>query len=55
MVTSRRVNGIYLTKSGKARYNSEEKRKLNLMVTANQVMRRVTKICPNQRNYGDVI
>ena len=26
-----------------ARYNSEEKRKLNLMVTANQVMRRVTK------------
>ena len=43
MVTSRRVNGIYLTKSGKARYNSEEKRKLNLMVTANQVMRRVTK------------
>ena len=43
MVTSRRVNGIYLTKSGEARYNSEEKRKLNLMVTANQVMRRVTK------------
>ena len=38
MVTSQRVNGIYLTKSGKARYNSEEKRKLNLMVTANQVM-----------------
>lgn len=25
MVTSQRVNGIYLTKSGKARYNSEEK------------------------------
>ena len=43
MVTSRRVNGIYLTKSGEARYNSEEKRKLNLMVTANQIMRRVTK------------
>ena len=56
MVTSRRVNGIYLTKSGEARYNSEEKRKLNLMVTANQVMRHVTKkICPNLRNYGDVI
>lgn len=43
MVTSQRVNGIYLTKSGKARYNSEEKRKLNLMVTANQVMHHVTK------------
>ena len=57
MVTSRRVNGIYLTKSGEARYNSEEKRKLNLMVTANQVMRRVTKkkYVQNQRNYGDVI
>ena len=27
MVTSRRVNGIYLTKSGEARYNSEEKKK----------------------------
>ena len=43
MVTSSRINGIYLTKSGKASYNSEEKRKLNLMVTANQVMHRVTK------------
>ena len=43
MVTSQRVNGIYLTKSGKARYNSEEKRKLNLMVTANQIMRHSTK------------
>ena len=43
MVTSQRVNGIYLTKNGKARYNSEEKRKLNLMVTANQIMRHSTK------------
>ena len=43
MVTSRRVNGIYLKKNGKARYNSNERRKLNLMVTANQVMKQVTK------------
>lgn len=43
MLTSQRINGIYLTKSGKARYNSEEQRKLNIMVTANQVMRSVTQ------------
>lgn len=42
MITSQRVNGIYLRKSGKARYNSEEKRKLNLMVIANQIMRQIT-------------
>lgn len=43
MVTSQYVNGIYLTKNGKARYNSEGQRKLNIMVAANQVMHQVTK------------
>ena len=43
MVTNRRVNNIYLDKNGRAKYNSEELRKLKIMVIANQVMRQVTK------------
>lgn len=40
-------------KSGKARYNSKEKR--NLMVTANQAIRHVVKICPRLKNCGAAI
>ena len=43
MVTSGKVNQISLAKNGKARYNSQELRKLNVMVYANQQMRQITK------------
>lgn len=42
MVTSSTVNGIKLSKSGKAVYDSNGLRKLNVMIKANQIMQSLT-------------
>lgn len=42
MVTRQKINGITLSNSGKATYNSTQLRKLKIMVEANKVMASVT-------------
>lgn len=42
MQVSQTIDGIKLSKSGKASYNSAEKRKLDLMVKANSIMQSIT-------------
>lgn len=42
MITSKKINGITLSKSGKAVYNSTQLRKLNVMIEANKLMSSVT-------------